>query len=126
VRIGDILVVAAGAGVGGGLRYALGGWMAERWGTTFPWHTFAINVSGAFFLGVLMALSTERGIGDAHWRLLIGVGVLGGYTTFSTLAYESMALIDRGLVLSGALNMFGSGLAGLAAVLLGLVVGRAL
>jgi CrcB protein len=60
------------------------------------------------------------------WRLFVGVGVLGGYTTFSTLSYESIALIERGLVLSGTLNMFGSALAGLVAVVAGLVVGRVL
>ena len=126
MRIGDLLVVIAGAGIGGGLRYALGGWIAQRWGTSFPWHTFAINVSGALLLGVLMGLSVERDLVSAPWRLFIGVGLLGGYTTFSTLSYESMALLERGLVLDGIGNMFGSGLAGLVAVLVGLAIGRAL
>jgi fluoride exporter len=68
----------------------------------------------------------ERGVLPPAWRLFLGVGILGGYTTFSTLSYESIALMERGLWASGALNMFGSGVAGLAAVVLGLVVGRAL
>jgi CrcB protein len=59
-------------------------------------------------------------------RLLLGVGVLGGFTTFSTLSYESIALAERGLLLQGAANMFGSALLGLAAVVLGMVVGRAI
>lgn len=126
MQIGDLLMVVAGAGIGGGLRYALGGWMAQRWGTSFPWHTFAINVSGALLLGVLMGLSVDRDLVSAPWRLFVGVGLLGGYTTFSTLSYESMALLERGLVLDGIGNMFGSGLAGLVAVLAGLAIGRAL
>ncbi|MGV8082847.1 MAG: fluoride efflux transporter CrcB [Coriobacteriia bacterium] len=123
---GNTALVVLGAGIGGGLRYVVGGWIAERWGTSFPWHTLAVNISGAFLLGSLMALSVERGMLTPGWRLFLGVGILGGYTTFSTLAYESVALMERGLVLSGAFNMFGSGLAGLAAVFVGLVIGRML
>ncbi|GAB4275344.1 MAG: fluoride efflux transporter CrcB [Coriobacteriia bacterium] len=124
MKFTDIAVVVLGAGLGGGLRYALGGWLAERWGSSFPWHTMAVNLSGAFLLGILMALSLDRGIVSAGWRLFLGVGLLGGYTTFSTLAYESMALLERGLVLQGFGNMLASGLAGLVAVLAGLWVGR--
>lgn len=126
MNVGNTALVVLGAGIGGGLRYVLGGWIAERWGTSFPWHTFAVNISGAFLLGILMALSVERGMVAPGWRLFLGVGILGGYTTFSTLAYESMALMERGLMLSGALNMLGSGLAGLVAVLVGLVIGKML
>lgn len=122
----DIIAVVLGAGIGGGFRYILGGWLAERWGTSFPWHTLVVNVSGAFLLGVLMSVSLERNLIPPAWRLFLGVGVLGGYTTFSTLAYESMALFERGLALDGILNMFGSAFAGLVAVLLGLVLGRML
>ena len=120
----DIVAVVTGAGIGGGLRYVLGGWIAERWGASFPWGTFAVNVSGAFLLGVVMALSVERSLIPPAWRLFLGVGILGGYTTFSTLSYESIALMQRGLMMQGALNMFGSALAGLAAVFAGIVVGR--
>ena len=120
----DIAAVVAGAGIGGGLRYILGGWIAERWGASFPWGTFVVNISGAFLLGVVMALSVERSLIPPAWRLFLGVGILGGYTTFSTLSYESVALMQRGLVMQGALNMFGSALAGIAAVSAGILVGR--
>jgi len=120
----DLAAVVAGAGIGGGLRYALGGWIAERWGASFPWGTFVVNVSGAFLLGIVMALSVERSLIPPAWRLFLGVGILGGYTTFSTLSYESIALVQRGLVAQGALNMFGSAVAGLVAVFAGLLVGR--
>ncbi len=124
MKLSDIAVVVIGAGIGGGARYVLGTVIAERWGTSFPWHTFVINITGAFLLGIVMATSVERGLLPAHGRLFLGVGILGGYTTFSTLSYESMALMERGLWTAGVLNMFGSGLVGLVAVLAGLVVGR--
>jgi CrcB protein len=124
VNLTDVAAVVAGAGIGGGLRYALGGWIAERWGASFPWGTFIVNISGAFLLGVVMALSVERGVLPPAWRLFLGVGILGGYTTFSTLSYESLALMQRGLLLQGALNMFGSAFVGLVAVFAGILVGR--
>jgi CrcB protein len=117
--------VFVGAGIGGALRYALGGWIAQRWGASFPWHTMVINVSGAFLLGVLMAIGTDRGLVSPEMRLLLGVGVLGGFTTFSTLSYESVALIEQGLVVQGMTNMFGSAILGIAAAIAGLYVGRA-
>ena len=126
MSVGDVLAVAAGAGIGGGLRYALSVWIAERWGASFPWGTFVVNVSGAFLLGALMTLSVERSLIPPTWRLFLGAGILGGYTTFSTLSYESIALMQRGLVMQGALNMFGSALAGLAAIVAGALVGRML
>jgi CrcB protein len=124
MNLTDVAAVVAGAGIGGGLRYAIGGWIAERWGASFPWGTFIVNISGAFLLGVVMALSVERSLIPPAWRLFLGVGILGGYTTFSTLSYESIALMQRGLVAQGALNMFGSAFAGLVAVLAGVLVGR--
>jgi CrcB protein len=122
----ELAVVAAGGAIGAGMRWWLGGLMAERLGAYFPWHTLVVNISGAFLLGVLMALSAERGILSQEWRLFAGVGVLGGYTTFSTLAYESMRLLEQGLWTQGLGNMFGSGLAGLVAVVAGLALGRVL
>ena len=120
----DIAAVVAGAGIGGGLRYVLSSWIAERWGASLPWATFVVNISGAFLLGVVVALSVERSLIPPAWRLFLGVGILGGYTTFSTLSYESISLMQRGFVMQGALNMFGSALAGLAAVVAGMLVGR--
>lgn len=121
----DLAAVAIGGAIGATLRWALGTWMVGRTGAGFPWHTFAINISGAFLIGVLMALSLEKGVVGGDWRLFLGTGILGGFTTFSTLSYESIALMQNGLWTAGLVNMFGSGLAGLAAAWLGLVVGRA-
>jgi len=126
VKFADVAGVVIGAGIGGGLRYVLGGWMAERWGASFPWHTLVINVSGAFLLGMLMAVTVERNLLPGSMRLLLGVGLLGGFTTFSTLSYESIALLEQGFFVQGAANMFGSAVLGLGAAVLGLMAGRAI
>jgi CrcB protein len=124
VKLSNVITVVIGAGIGGGLRYALGGWVAERWSTSFPWHTMVINVSGAFLIGILMALTVERSLLPPSLQLFLGVGILGGYTTFSTLSYESIALVQQGLFVQGAANMFGSAALGMIAVVAGVLVGR--
>jgi CrcB protein len=118
--------VAIGGAIGASLRWAIGTWLIERWGSGFPWHTMLINVLGAFLIGVLMALSLEKGIVSGDWRLFLGTGILGGFTTFSTLSYESIDLIGKGLWAPGLANMFGSAIAGLLAAWVGIVLGRAL
>lgn len=122
----DIALVAAGGALGAAARWALGGWLADRLGPAFPWHTLIINVTGALLLGVLMGATLERGLVSPDWRVFLGTGVLGGYTTFSTLAYESVALLEQGAYVPALANVFGSGVLGLAAAMLGLVIGRML
>ena len=120
----EIVAVALGGAIGATVRWGLGAWVVGRTGSGFPWHTMLINLSGAFLIGVLMALSLEKGVVSGDWRLFLGTGVLGGFTTFSTLSYESIALMQDGLWVAGFGNMFGSAIAGLFAAWLGLVVGR--
>lgn len=106
-------------------RYWLGVWI-NRWvSSQFPWATFVINVSGAFAIGFLTAL-LARWSPHSHLRLLILVGFLGGYTTFSTFAFESMTLWQRGEWALGLANMAGSVLAGCAAVVLGATLAQGL
>lgn len=113
------LVVLAGAGLGGVARYALGTWIMARSGGRFPWGTFLINVSGSFLIGLLMALFTERWQPHPHWRLFLIVGVLGGYTTFSSFEYETLQAVRDSERWMGLLYVAGSVLAGYAAVWLG-------
>src|SRR5262245_3484428 len=81
-----IVLVGIGSAVGGVLRYYLGRWVDERWGATgFPWGTFVINVSGSFVLVVIALLVVERLPPQYRWAyLLLGTGLCGGFTTFST------------------------------------------
>lgn len=83
-------MVLAGAGLGGLARYAAGSWIMEKYGGRFPLGTFVINVTGSFLIGALMILFTERLHPHPNWRLFLVVGVLGGYTTFSSFEYETL------------------------------------
>jgi len=113
------LVVLAGAGLGGMTRYALGTWIMARSGGRFPLGTFLINISGSFFIGLLMTLLTERLQPHPNWRLFLVVGVLGGYTTFSSFEYETLQAVRDGERWMGLLYVAGSVLLGYLAVWLG-------
>lgn len=113
------MVVLAGAGLGGLARYALGTWIMAKYGGRFPLGTFVINVSGAFLIGALMTLLTERWQPHPNWRLFLVVGVLGGYTTFSSFEYETLQAVRDGERWMGLLYVAGSVVLGYAAVWLG-------
>jgi CrcB protein len=117
------LYVGIGAFLGANARYWVGGWAAERFGTVFPYGTFIINVTGSFAIGLLAAFFAERGYSPSV-RLFLMVGVLGGYTTFSSYSYEALRLFEDGGYLLGALYLFGSPIVGLAGCLTGVVIGR--
>lgn len=115
-------MVLLGGGVGALARYLLSSAIMRRFGGTFPLGTFVINVTGSFLIGVLMTLFTERLQPHPNWRLLLVVGVLGGYTTFSSFEYETYQAVRQGAPWSGLLNVAGSVVAGYIAVVLGAMV----
>jgi CrcB protein len=121
--------MVAGVAIAGALgalaRYALGGWIANRIPSPFPWETFAINVSGSFVLGFVFVLLTERFLPHPVLRTALTVGFLGAYTTFSTFSLETFRLIEDGAIGLAAANVLASVAAALLAVYLGVVVGRA-
>lgn len=92
--------------------------------TGWPMGTFLTNVSGCFLLGVLMALLTVAGRGGTLLRIFLGVGVLGGYTTFSTYAVQASSLVDAGKPLVAVGYLFATVIAACTAALLGLTAGR--
>ncbi len=120
----DILFVAFGGAVGSVLRYGVGKLMGPMADAHVPWHTFAVNVSGSFVLGMLIALAARQGW-PGWWRPLLAIGLLGGYTTFSTFSLESMELVLRGSQVTGVLYAAASVLAGVLAAYGGLLAGRA-
>lgn len=120
------LIVAAGAAIGANCRFIVANWAASRWGTAFPYGTMLINLSGSFAIGLVMAVLAQRAVADPAWRLLLVTGFLGAYTTFSSLAYETLALAQGGGAARAFVNMAGSAVAGTLAVILGTLVGRAL
>lgn len=112
-------VVMLGAATGGLARYLAGAAVMARFPGRFPLGTFLINVTGSFLIGVIMPLVTERGRPHPNWRLLLVVGFLGGYTTFSSFAWETYQAVRSGDRWLGALYVAGSVFAGLAAVWIG-------
>jgi CrcB protein len=95
-RLDKYLVVLSGAGLGGLARYVAGAWIMQKYAGRFPLGTFVINVTGSFLIGVLMTLLTERWQPHPNWRLFLVVGVLGGYTTFSSFEYETYQSVRDG------------------------------
>ncbi len=89
--------VMAGGAIGAGLRYLTGNAVSARLGVAFPWGTLLVNLAGGFMMGLLAGL-VLRGQASETMRLFAGVGVLGGFTTFSAFSLESWQLIERGQV----------------------------
>ncbi|MBX7131041.1 MAG: fluoride efflux transporter CrcB [Fimbriimonadaceae bacterium] len=117
------VLVFVGGGVGSCARFAIGELVRSRVSGEFPWGTFSVNVTGALVIGILMGALFESGT-DSTWRLLLAVGTLGGYTTFSALAYESLKMLENRNYGVLAAYMIGTNVLGLAACWLGLVIAR--
>ncbi|MGI8855148.1 MAG: fluoride efflux transporter CrcB [Thermomicrobiales bacterium] len=118
-----VAIVAVGGSLGALARYFLQGWIIDRTGPSII-ALFAINVSGAFALGLILTLAEERGLIGPDVRLLLTTGFLSAYTTFSSWMFESVQLIQVGNIARAALNIVGSIVAGLIAVYLGILVAR--
>jgi CrcB protein len=121
----DYIWIGLGGIVGANARYVIGRWLVDRYGVAFPYGTFVINATGAFLIGILATLLTERLLVDPHWRLLLAVGFLGSYTTFSTYSYDAFVLFARGDWGHAAAYVFGSNGVGLAACIAGVLLARA-
>lgn len=102
------------------------GWVANLVRGSFPWGTLALNASGSLLIGLLFALTMERAVIPAELRGPLMIGFGGAYTTFSTLALESWRLVEDGAWLLGIANLGGSVLLGVAAVVAGIAIGRAI
>jgi CrcB protein len=121
----NVLLVALGGAIGSAARYLVGAFVANRFGTDFPWGTFIVNVSGSFLIGVILSL-VGGGQLPAGARLFLAVGVMGGYTTFSTYSNETLQLVQGGEVGAAMFNALGQVVAGFIGVYLGVVLGRVL
>ncbi|MEO8049787.1 MAG: fluoride efflux transporter CrcB [Acidobacteriota bacterium] len=118
------LLVMLGAALGGLARYVIGSVVMQRFGGRFPLGTLVVNVMGCFLIGILMPLLTERGEPRPNLRLLLVVGVLGGYTTFSSFAWESFQAMDEGSRWIGFANVALSVILGYLAVWCGALLVR--
>jgi len=122
----NALVIALGGALGALSRYGLGVWISNKWNQGFPLHTFLINVSGAFLLGFLNILFIERLTVSPLWRLGIGVGFLGAFTTFSTFGFEVISLLEGGSIFMAGLYTLLSIVIGFTGVALGIGLARIL
>ena len=115
-------LVALGGAAGACARYGVALAVSAFWRREFPLATFLVNVSGCFVLGFVSAAMADRL--DPAWRLLVGTGFVGAYTTFSAFEYETARLTETGAFAWGALNVVSSVVAGFVAVKLGVVLGQ--
>ncbi|WP_194397117.1 fluoride efflux transporter CrcB [Microbacterium atlanticum] len=118
-----LLVVAVAGGVGAGLRHLVDRLVTPRAGARFPVGILVVNVSGSFALGLLTGLGAAVA---PEWSLALGAGLLGGYTTFSTVSVETVLLAERRRWRDAALNLFGTLALAAVAAGLGLLLGAAL
>ncbi|MFD5074941.1 fluoride efflux transporter CrcB [Streptomyces sp. NPDC058371] len=118
------LLVVAGAAVGAPLRYLTDRAVQVRHDTVFPWGTFVVNVVGCLILGLLTGAATA-GAPASHLQLLLGTGLCGALTTYSTFSYETLRLAEGGARFYAAANVVASVAAGLGAAFAGVWVAEA-
>ena len=119
-----LVAVTLGGGLGAALRYIVSGAVYRIAGTDFPYGTLAVNLLGSLFLGWLMEASEMRISIDPTLRLFLGVGLCGGFTTFSTFSYETMRLLSSGSLAAAMVNIGASVLLCVLGVYFGMLIAR--
>ena len=120
-----LFALITGGAIGTLSRYYLSGFVNNYFGISFPYGTFIVNMAGSFLIGFLWGVSDFFPF-SPNWRNFIFVGCLGGFTTFSTYMLESLNYIKDGNIKTGLLNLVISTGIGLAMVILGLIISRAI
>lgn len=118
------LLVVAGAVVGAPLRYLTDRAVQMRHASVFPWGTFIVNVTGCLILGLLTG-AVAAGAAGVHLQLLLGTGLCGALTTYSTFSYETLRLTETGARLHATVNAVASVVAGLGAAFAGVALAQA-
>ncbi|MER5178730.1 fluoride efflux transporter CrcB [Streptomyces sp. NPDC002896] len=118
------LLVLAGAAVGAPLRYLTDRAVQSRHDTVFPWGTFTVNIAGSLILGLVTGAVTA-GAASSHLQLLLGTGLCGALTTYSTFSYETLRLAETGARLLAAANIAASITAALGAAYVGTALAQA-
>ena len=93
--IKNILLVSLGGGIGGIARYLCQKWFAANYTHSFPWATFAVNITGCFLIGIFWGLSFRSPGYSESWKLFLMTGLCGGFTTFSAFALEGIGLVKE-------------------------------
>jgi CrcB protein len=120
----DIISVMLGGALGAGARYLVSSAFLHAAGPSFPWGTLAINLIGGLLMGLLFGVLTRTSNGSEQARLLLGVGVLGGFTTFSAFGLETWLMIERGQTTIGLAYVAASVVGAVALTGLGVMLAR--
>jgi CrcB protein len=123
-QVETFLIIGLGGFVGANLRYVISVWAVEHLGASFPWGTLIINFTGSLLLAVFLAWAANRTPLDPRMRLLVATGFFGAYTTFSTYANESVALLQAGDWIGGVGNILGTNATCILGAVIGLAIGR--
>jgi len=118
------ILVFVGGGIGATFRYGLQGAVYKAVGTQFPYGTLLVNVLGSFAIGLLMAVFEERFAVNPGLRLFLTIGMLGGFTTFSSFSYETVSMLREGNYFAGTANVVYTTLNCLGATWVGGVIGK--
>ena len=124
--IRTILLVGTGGFIGSVMRYLVQIFVEKGLSSTFPWGTFVANIAGSFIIGVVFALAQKGNLLSAEWRLFLAVGICGGFTTFSSFAYNNLTMLKEGVYGQFIWNVGGSLIFGLLAVYLGMILVKAI
>jgi len=119
-----LFLVMLGGAVGAGARHLTGRAALALWGPGFPWGTLIVNLAGGMLMGVLAGWLAARASGDDALRYLLGVGVLGGYTTFSAFSLETANMLQRGDYGVALLYILAAVIGSIAALFAGLQIAR--
>lgn len=120
----NIILVALGGALGAVCRYCLGNILSKALGSIFPYGTFIINIFGCLCMGLFMTLIVEKQLLPPIWRLFLCVGLLDGFTTFSSFGYEFLQLLTKGEFINGLCYAGSSLILGLIAAALGCYTAR--
>lgn len=118
------ILVFVGGGTGAVFRYLLASWIYEVVGSGFPYGTLVVNILGCFVIGLFLTMAEGRFLISPSVRVFVAVGIIGGFTTFSTLNFETLELLRDGAFALALLNVGASIAVGLSATWVGAVVGR--
>ena len=121
----NLVLIALGGALGAVSRFLLGNAVSKAIGSALPYGTFVVNVIGCFAMGLLMTIIVDRELLPASWCLFLCVGLLGGFTTFSSFAYEGLMLLNEGRLLAVLTYVGGSVGLGLVATAAGVLCARA-
>lgn len=96
----NYLLVMAGGAIGSAARYQVGRWTLGWLGPNYPWGTLTVNIVGGVLMGLLVGALTKMSVPGENWRLFAAIGMLGGFTTFSSFALDTVNMIERGALLA--------------------------